>query len=193
MTRRRNKPSKPGARKLIEVSPERAEQQAEIIRLQRQGATVNMDKRTGQLLSAYRSNVFKILLDAGSITQNHHNAATTLATDWAEWKGLAGSERGPGGQGSAELINDRMIVAGRRVERALASVGPCDRELLKSFMVATVEEDRPMAWRGIVQRVTGVTGRDQQSTAVVMALENLRRHYEDAQDVAPRKLANAMG
>jgi hypothetical protein len=46
------------------------------------------------------------------------------------------------------------------------------------MMVATVEEDRPMAWRGIVERVSGVTGRDAQPAIVRAALENLRRVYE---------------
>jgi hypothetical protein len=40
-------------------------------------------------------------------------------------------------------------------------------------MVATVEEDRPMQWRGIVERVTGIRSRDGQSAAVRMGLENL--------------------
>jgi hypothetical protein len=40
-------------------------------------------------------------------------------------------------------------------------------------MVATVEEDRPMQWRGIVERVTGIRSRDGQSAAARMGLENL--------------------
>ena len=71
-----------------------------------------------------------------------------------------------------------MIQAGRRVARALAAVGPLDASLLSAFMVATVEEDRPMAWRGIVERQTGIRARDGQSAAVRMALENLRQVYE---------------
>jgi hypothetical protein len=100
-----------------------------------------------------------------------------LAEDWAIWKGLAGSRGSTvqvdGGAGSAELVSDAMIQAGRRVARALAAVGPLDASLLSAFMVATVEEDRPMQWRGIVERVTGIRSRDGQSAAVRMGLENL--------------------
>jgi hypothetical protein len=71
-----------------------------------------------------------------------------------------------------------MLVAGRQVEQTLAGVGPMDEALLIACMVATVEEDRPMAWRGIVERVSGVTGRDAQPAIVRAALENLRRVYE---------------
>jgi hypothetical protein len=61
-----------------------------------------------------------------------------------------------------------------------------DEALLIAFMVATVEEDRPMAWRGIVERVSGVTGRDAQPAIVRAALENLRRVYE-----APKRAREA--
>lgn len=179
MTRRR-KPAKPGSTKLL--TRERAEHNAEIIRLERQGAVVNLDPRTQRMVSAYRSNVFTVLLKAQTIHQGHYNAAQTLIEDWAEWKGLDGKpgqgEFVDGGSGCPELITDRMIIAGKRVNRTLDQVGPMDRDLLSAFMVATVEEDRPMAWRGIVQKITAIDQRDRQSTLVVSALENLRRVME---------------
>ncbi len=175
MTRRR-KPHDPAA-----AERERANTKAEVERLTGMGAEVNLGP-DGKILSAWRSNVFTVLLRSGSITTNHHNAAMRLATDWAAWKGLAGSsgrmEAVDGGAGSAELVNDRMLIARRAVDRALVQVGPMDRALLVAFMTATVEEDRPMAWRGIVERVSGVTGRDAQPAIVRAALENLRRVYE---------------
>lgn len=163
---------------------ERQDRESEIKRLEGQGVVVNLDQGR-RIVSAYRSNVFKILLEARTITQNHHNAAHTLMTDWAEWKGLDGKPGGPGGgSGAAELVSDRMINAGRRVTSTLSQVGPMDRDLLVAFMVATVEEDRPMAWRGIVQRETGVIQSVRQSQMVVAALENLRRVYEAPRDQA---------
>jgi hypothetical protein len=175
MTRRR-KPFDPAA-----SERRKAETRAEVERLEAMGAEVNLGS-DGKILSAWRSNVFTVLLRSGSITTNHHNAAMRLATDWAAWKGLAGSsgrmEAVDGGAGSAELVNDRMLIARRAVDRALVQVGPMDRALLVAFMTATVEEDRPMAWRGIVERVSGVTGRDAQPAIVRAALENLRRVYE---------------
>ena len=175
MTRRR-KPHDPAA-----AERQRAETRAEVERLEAMGAEVNLGP-DGKILSAWRSNVFTVLLRSGAINQNHHHAAMRLAEDWAIWKGLAGA-RNPGvfvdgGAGSAELVTDAMIVAGRRVAKALDAIGPLDATLLTAFMRATVEEDRPMAWRGIVERQTGIRARDGQSAAVRMALENLRQVYE---------------
>ena len=173
---RRRKPHDPAA-----AERERAATKAEVERLTGMGAEVNLGP-DGKIRSAWRSNVFTVLLRSGSITPNHHAAAMRLAETWAIWRGLAGTEGRTeavdGGTGSAELVTDRMIVAGRQVERTLAGVGPMDEALLIAFMVATVEEDRPMAWRGIVERVSGVTGRDAQPAIVWAALENLRRVYE---------------
>jgi len=147
---RRRKPHDPAA-----AERERAATKAEVERLAGMGAEVNLGP-DGKIRSAWRSNVFTVLLRSGSITTNHHNAAMRLATDWAAWKGLAGSS------GRMEAVDG----------------GAGSRALLVAFMTATVEEDRPMAWRGIVERVSGVTGRDAQPAIVRAALENLRRVYE---------------
>jgi hypothetical protein len=88
-----------------------------------------------------------------------------------------------GGQGAAELVTDRMIRAGRDVDRALSSVEPLSRVILEAFMVATVEEDRAMAWRGIMERL-GVRVKERQTRAVVDALEGLRMFYEEPGKVA---------
>ncbi|MCA6264424.1 hypothetical protein, partial [Phenylobacterium sp.] len=97
MTRRR-KPYDPAARER-----ERAEAKAEKARLEAQGAEVSVGP-DGRIVSAWRSNVFTVLLRSGSITQNHHHAAMRLADDWATWRGLAGSlgrsEAVDGGKGS---------------------------------------------------------------------------------------------
>lgn len=161
---------------------ERLERQAELARLKAQGAEVTVDKRTGQILSARRSNVFNLLLSRGTITQNHHNAAYELAEAWAAWKGLDGKgeafgEIVDGGNGSAELVTDRMIRAGRHVAYLLGGLGEADGVILKAFMVATVEEDRPMAWRGIMERC-GVFGKERQTAVFVGACEALRAVVE---------------
>lgn len=178
MTRRR--PSDP--QDIQRRRAERIANEREIDRLQSQGATVKLDSAR-RIMSAFRSNVFTRLLDSKTITLGQHDASETLRADWAAWKGLDGRpEQGEyvdGGSGSHELLTDRMINAGRKVERDLAQVGPMDRALLEAFMVATVEEDRPMQWRGIVERVTGATQAVRQSQMVVAALENLRRVYAE--------------
>lgn len=185
MMAKKRRPHDPAAATLAAL--ERRDREAEIARLQSQGATVSTD-RTGRVISARRSNVFSLLLARGTITQNQHDAAYRLAQDWATWKGLDGkgerSEFVDGGSGAAELVTDRMIQAGRRVGSALETLGVVHGSILCSFMIATVEEDRPMMWRGIVERVLGITVRDRQTMAVQDALEALRGIYEQ-----PRKQA----
>jgi hypothetical protein len=164
-----------------------AERVAEIARLQAMGATVVTDPAR-RIVSAYRSNVFNLLLTRKSITQNQHDAAHRLSIEWATWKGLDGKadsfgEQVDGGGGDAELVTQRMIEAGKAVSAAVSQLLAVDRKLIEAFMVATVEEDRPMAWRGIVDRTLGATvARDAQTRLVVQALESLRCVYE-----APRQ------
>lgn len=177
---RRRKPHDPAA--ATQAAIRRREAEEEKRRLEAQGATVKTD-RTGRIVSAYRSNVFNLLLQRGTITPNHHDAAARLAEAWAAWKGLDGgpekrAEMVDGCNGCAELVTDRMIRAGRAVNATLSEVHPLSRVILEAFMVATVEEDRPMAWRGIMQRV-GIVTRDRQTAAVTEALEDLRRVYQE--------------
>lgn len=189
---KRAKPHDPA--KATQAALERREREAEVARLISMGATVSTD-RAGKIISARRSNVFTLLLARNSITQNQYDAAYRLAQDWAAWKGLDGkgerSEFVDGGTGSAELVTDRMIQAGKRiwgdgtrVVGVMQEIEPHHVPLLCAFMVATVEEDRPMAWRGIVERSIGVTVRDRQTEAVVDALEALRAVYETPRRVA---------
>lgn len=145
-------------------------------------ADVQID-RTGRknVTRAWRSNVFRLLLERKSITLDHFTAAEKLCADWAEWKGLTGArdsmgEQVDGGKGSAELVTDGMIRAGRRVDDAKRSLTEGQWRILSAFAVATVEEDRAMAWRGIMERL-GITVRDRQPQAAREALEALRRHY----------------
>jgi len=182
---RRNKPFDPSAG--MRAAAERAEAKQEAKRIRAQGGDVRLDA-AGRIISAWRTNVFRLLLERGTITPNHHDAAYTLAKDWAAWKGLDGKpetfgEFVDGGSGSAELVTDRMIKAGKRVKYALSAVEPMSMVILEAFMVATVEEDRPMMWRGIMERI-GVKAERKQTEAVVTALEQLRVHYQEPGRVA---------
>lgn len=169
-----------------EMTQDRKDRENEIKRMQNQGAAVKVD-RAGRILSAYRSNAFNLLLERRSITPNHHDAAQRLCEDWAAWKAMDGGgeqapERVDGGSscGPKALVNDRMLKAGRRVGETLNGIEPAQRAVLEALVHATVEEDRPMAWRGLVQKTVGETVRDRQTALVVAALESLRRAYEDA-------------
>lgn len=178
----RKKPSDPQ-----EIARKRAERQAteqEISRLRDQGARVTLDP-SRRIMSAYRSNVFNLLLERRTITPNHHDAALRLVISWAAWKALDGSPdrvgKVDGGSGDQRaLVTDRMLRGGREVASAFEAVPAPLGKLLDAFMVATVEEDRPMAWRGIVERVLGITDRNKQATKVAEMCEALRVHYEGA-------------
>lgn len=180
----RRKPHDPA--KAQEAANARREEQANLATAIAQGANITTDK-VGRVISVWRSNVFRLLLERGTITQNHHDAAYDLANAWAAWKGLDGKgERGEfvdGGKGCAELVTDRMIRAGRDVKRALSQVDPLSRAILEAFMVATVEEDRPMSWRGVMERL-GIKVRERQTACMVGALEALRVAYEEPGKVA---------
>lgn len=177
---RRRKPSDPAA--AAKAMIDRIEREAERKRLTDSGATVTVDN-VGRIVSAYRSNVFRLLLERGTITPNHHDAAYTLGLSWAAWKGLDGKPETfggyvDGGGGCAELITDRMIRGGRDVGRAMAALDDASARILSAFMVATIEEDRAMSWRGIMQRL-GYHAERQQTKAVVAALEGLRFYYQE--------------
>jgi hypothetical protein len=164
---------------------ERMEREAEIARLESQGVVVKLDPGR-RIVSAYRSSVFNLLLERKTITPNQHDAAYRLSLDWAAWKGLdgkpdAGAEFVDNGRTPPDkrcLVSDRAIQAGIDVEAVMRMLPTPARRLIKAFMVATVEEDRPSAWRGIVQRETGCLVRDRQTELVVAALELLRQAYE---------------
>lgn len=141
------------------------------------GTEANKDHK-GRIVSAWRSNVANRLYAHKAITTDHVAAFQGLCGDWAGWKGLDGTaghaEKVDGGRGCAELVTDRMMKCHLSVEWCLSQVGPLSRALLEAFCVASVEEDRPMEWRGLVQKVTG-EGRDREQRQIaVYAFEELR-------------------
>jgi hypothetical protein len=146
------------------------------VQIERQGRKSDRNR-------AWRSNVFRLLLERKSITTNHYEAAYQLIGAWAAWKGLDGKgetfgEIVDGSNGSAELVTDRMIRAGREVARALNSLSREARTIVEHMMFATVEEDRAMHWRGILERAGFRGSLEKQTTIFVCALEELRQYYE---------------
>lgn len=165
----------------------RLEEEQRLIAL---GATLVKDLG-GRVISARRSNVFNVLLLRKVITLQHYLDAEKLANDWATWKGLDGRRDSmgvfvDGGSGAPDLVTHRMMIAGGRVRDALESLTEGQRAVLEAFMVATVEEDRAMAWKGILERLGVKSGRvtvnglrvDRQSYAVVTTCEALSEHYK---------------
>lgn len=146
------------------------------------GVQIERAGKASERNRVWRSNVFRLLYERKTITKGHKDAAEILSEAWAAWKGLDGKadtfgQYVDGGRGCAEMVTDRMIRGGREVASALRDLDVLSDRILREFMKATVEEDRPMAWRGILERC-GVRVRDRQTEAVVYALEALRRYYQ---------------
>jgi len=188
---KKRKPHDPSAQARAEA--ERKARKAEVERLTAAGANVKTDA-AGRIISAWRTNVFQVFLTRKTIDQDQFSAAHRLAQTWAIWKGLEGKREQlmevVCGSGELEppetgfIAAQRQEEAGARVATILFSLSRQDAALIAAFMVATVEEDRPMEWRGIVERETGIAVRDRQTEAVVQALTALRSVYEQ-----PRRAA----
>jgi hypothetical protein len=190
---KRRKPHDPAS--VTTANLERREREQEIARLKAQGADVTID-RGGRVVSARLSNVFNLLLKRESINLSQHDAAYRLAAQWAKWKGLDGGPEprsefvcGSGELEEAEtgyVAAKRRDEAGNRVADVLSHLEPNVAKLISAFMVATVEEDRCMAWRGIMERHGYEAGEvvvdgkrwDRQVYGVWSALESLRAVYE---------------
>jgi hypothetical protein len=190
----RRKPADPGA--AARLAQDRKDREAEIARLIAMGATVTLDPGR-RLVSARLSNAYNLMLQRKAITASQYDAAYNLAELWAVWKGLDGKPEGnaefvDNGRSAPDkrcLVTNRMIVAGKAVNTILDKLYPDNRRLTVAFMVATVEEDRSMAWRGIMEREGVQPGsitidgerKDRQTVAFVRALEALRRLFQEPQ------------
>jgi hypothetical protein len=183
MSKRHHKPADP--QEILRRRTERQATEAEIVRLRAMGAVVNLD-RARRIQSAYRASPFRKLQEAETITAGQATAAERLTTDWAIWKGADGRperlEVHSANYSAAELMTDRMLNAGVRVRLVLDKIGPMDRDLLAALVGSAIEQDRPLPWRDVVRRITGVTQTVRQSQMIVAALENLARAYSMGRD-----------
>ena len=146
---------------------------------------------TGRPLGAWRTNPFRLLSTGKSptLSEEEADAGMRLLMVYAIAKGLDGeSERQnlgriDGGDPDAWGRADRRIKAIKRYGLALEFV--CDgkreknasRRILEALMFAMVEEDRPLVWRGIVQRETGLDDADKQSDRIKAACEELAAYF----------------
>lgn len=174
----KHKPADP--LEIIRKRAERAAMDAEITRLRGQGVVVRLD-RSRRIVSAYRQSPFVKLRESNTISAGQLIAAEKLAEDWAIWRRLDGGPEKLGiplhGHEPGQLVTDRMLRAGERVNGVLSRIGPLDRELLSALIGQLVERDQVPPWREIVARITGVTQTVRQSQMIVAALENLSRAY----------------
>lgn len=94
-----------------------------------------------------RSNVFRILRQAETITANQSAAGARLVEIYAAWKGLAGAPDSVDvgyvqqSRPEPELVTDRMLSAGREWKAIMSYVGPSSSRLLLALCQDIVEGD----------------------------------------------------
>lgn len=147
----------------------------------------------GQIIAARRSDPFDLLLAAGGLTDDQHKAARRLFRDWCLRAGVRDQDRlvleriDGGRHDPSAMVTDAMVDAGVRIAHDLKGVGPVSAKLLKELISPMVDEGRIIAWRGVVQRVTGETERHVQGGVVRQACENLRLVHEEWDELARRR------
>ncbi len=156
------------------------------VRLVTQGA------RRGAVQSARRDDVFDRLLARGALSASAHAAVRRLDADMTERRGQGhAQERGPkvDCQTSRELVTQRTLDAGARVDRALGLVGRRDAALLRELLEprlapAGAALDR---WRAVVRLITGEARPEVQAGAVRSAGENLAWAYAEVDRARKRE------
>ena len=146
----------------------------------------------GKVQTARRDDVFDRFLARGALSQHAHQAVRRLDADMTERRGEG--ERGAGekvdGSGSRDLVTQRMLDAGDRVDEALRLIGRRDalvlHELLEPRQVlATNGVER---WRMVVLMLTGEQRAEVQSGLIRNAAENLVLAFREM-DNLPRRAA----
>lgn len=142
------------------------------------GIEVKRDE-SGKPRSAWKSNPFEVLRVKGVIDHDLANTGHDLMDIYAKSKGLDGGpalkvyDQVDGNLSDGWGIEDRKRLFANLYADILSELTPVSAQLAHAFAVAIVEEDRPMAWQGIVQRVTGHTNPQRQSSRMVQLCEEL--------------------
>lgn len=170
--RRKNKPSTP--EEIARRVAERRANDNEVKRLKDSGCEVNVDPRTGKLLSGYRPDCFNLLLK--------DRPAERAAVDWLETvirtaSGENAQERRPDfirassdGAPGQNLSAD-MIAASEVLTTVEEHLRPWEARLL--FELMRPDNALLTRWREIAIRVTGATTPQRQGERVCVACESL--------------------
>ena len=148
------------------------------------GETVDVVVGAGRrVVHARRADPFDTLMRAGAMTAGQHQAANRLFRDWCESMGVRTEDPRPYLEiiqhaGSAELIPQRQIDAGRRYDRVLGYCGQATAELLKVLVKPAIMCGSVVIWRSEVRRITAEKHDHAQAAVVRLACEDLRRAYE---------------
>ncbi|WP_313014623.1 hypothetical protein [Brevundimonas sp.] len=180
----------PAAAPASEVSNDIIRQRrSEIARLRAQGADVNVDKRTSEILGAWRRDVFTILRNRHgkptdgfpkgrpALSQRAYEAFRGHETDIHLSEGASGGDRRPdfiratceGAPG--QNVTQEAIDAAGRVKRTLLGLSPTDARLLTALM--TGEKALARNWRLTVETETGETADESQAARIRALGENL--------------------
>lgn len=181
------------------------DRRAEVARLKAQGAEVNADKRTGEIMGAWRRDVFTILRSRKSrpsaeypkgkpaLSQRAYEAFRAHETDIQLAAGASGGERRPDfiratAEGApGQNITQEAIDAATRGKKTLQNLCPSDARLLMSLM--TEEKALAKNWRATVETETGETA-DEGQTARVRALGENLIHARGVATAKPKTVAN---
>ena len=180
----------PAAAPASEVSNDIIRQRrSEIARLRAQGADVNVDKRTSEILGAWRRDVFTILRNRHgkptdgfpkgrpALSQRAYEAFRGHETDIHLSEGASGGDRRPdfiratceGAPG--QNVTQEAIDAAGRVKKTLMGLSPTDARLLTALM--TGEKALARNWRHTVEAETGETADESQAARIRALGENL--------------------
>lgn len=181
------------------------DRRAEVARLKAQGAEVNIDKRTGEILGAWRQDVFTIMRSRkGKPTPEHPKGKPALSqrayeafraheTDIHLAAGASGGDRRPDfiratAEGApGQNITQEAIDAATRVKKTLQHLCPSDARLLSILM--TGEKGLAKNWRATVEAETGETA-DEGQTARIRALGETLIHARGVATAKPKSVAN---
>lgn len=165
------------------------QRRSEIARLRAQGADVNVDKRTSEILGAWRRDVFTILRNRHgkptdgfpkgrpALSQRAYEAFRGHETDIHLSEGASGGDRRPdfiratceGAPG--QNVTQEAIDAAGRVKKTLLGLSPTDARLLTALM--TGEKALARNWRLTVETETGETADESQAARIRALGENL--------------------
>ena len=157
-----------------------------------QGIEVKRDNK-GKVQTAWKTNPFKLLADSGTLSQDEANAAHDAMAIYAASKGLDGAappmvhDRVDGNDPDAWGREDRKQWNVKLWGLIIGKLSGSSAKLAYAFAVAIVEEDRPMVWRGIVERVLGEVNPSKQTGRVEAMCEEMLDHIPKCREVLKRE------
>lgn len=181
------------------------DRRAEVARLKAQGADVNVDKRSGEILGAWRRDVFTILRNRHgkpqdgypkgkpALSQHAYEAFRGHEADIHLAAGASGGDRRPDfiratSEGApGQNVTQDAIDATTRVKKTLGGLSPSDARLLTALM--TGEKALAKNWRLTVETETGETA-DEAQTARIRALGDNLIHARGVASARPVEAAN---